>query len=179
MGSKNPVKVRAAEKVFSSIFPESEVRGIDVRIRTPKQPLGLRQTVEGAVRRARHAISVERSAAYGVGIEAGLVRVPHTITGWLDLQFTAVIDAAGIVTLGCGPGFEHPPQIVRSVTRGRLEVEEAMEGFTGIKDIGEREGAVGFLSRGTVNREDITVESIIMALLPRLNQALYHLRATV
>ena len=50
-----------------------------------------------------------------------------------------------------------------------------MEELSGIKRIGELQGAIGWLTRGIVDRHEISVQAVIMALIPRLNPSLYGL----
>ncbi len=73
------------------------------------------------------------------------------------------------MTVGCGPGFEHPPAVIKEVLERNIEINKAMGTFTGIKDIGKKMGAVGFLTRGALDRERITQDCIIMALIPWIN----------
>ncbi len=42
-----------------------------------------------------------------------------------------------------------------------------------MKDIGKREGAIGFLSEGRMNRQELTEIAVLMAMVPRLRRGLY------
>ncbi|MEM2226308.1 MAG: inosine/xanthosine triphosphatase [Candidatus Bathyarchaeia archaeon] len=179
VGSTNPVKIRATEKAFSRAFPGLEVIafGIEVESGVPPQPLG-EETIRGAMNRAAKAL--EKSGAdFGVGIEAGLFPFPNTLTGYLELQWCAVRDRAGRASLGCGPGFEQPPAIIEEVIRGGRDVEEAIHIVFGIKGIGRREGAIGLLSKGLMDREELTESAVLMALIPILNEGLYFKRRSL
>ncbi|MEM3793525.1 MAG: inosine/xanthosine triphosphatase [Candidatus Bathyarchaeia archaeon] len=179
VGSTNPVKIRATEKAFSRAFPGLEVIafGIEVESGVPPQPLG-EETIRGAMNRAAKAL--EKSVAdFGVGIEAGLFPFPNTLTGYLELQWCAVRDRAGRASLGCGPGFEQPPAIIEEVIRGGRDVEEAIHIVFGIKGIGRREGAIGLLSKGLMDREELTESAVLMALIPILNEGLYFKRRSL
>jgi non-canonical (house-cleaning) NTP pyrophosphatase len=48
-----------------------------------------------------------------------------------------------------------------------------MEVATGIEDIGEKMGAVGYLTKGKLNREELTEQAVLMALVPRIRKELY------
>jgi len=48
-----------------------------------------------------------------------------------------------------------------------------MEALTGIERIGHKMGAIGFLSRGLLDRAQLTEQAVLMALLPRLRPDLY------
>jgi inosine/xanthosine triphosphatase len=170
VGSTNPVKVRAVEEVLREFYPEIEVFGVEVSSKVSAQPLGMEETVRGAVNRARAAL---KHGELGVGIEAGLVEVPFAITGYMDVQFCAISDGE-VITLGAGSGFEYPPSVIRQVLRGR-EVGEVMEELSGIRNIGRKGGAIGFLSKGKLSRKELTKQAVLMAMLPRINRELYEL----
>ncbi len=173
VGTGNPVKVAAVRRAFSRLGIECEVLGVRTVTSVGPQPVGLRTIVRGAVERALGALRSSESD-YGVGIEAGFVEVPGTVTGYMNFQACAVVDGDLRVSLGMGPGFEFPTEAVNSVMRGEVaEVGVFMERLTGVKGIGSREGAVGYLSRGVVTRSDITEMAVIMAMIPRLNPSLY------
>jgi inosine/xanthosine triphosphatase len=167
VGSTNPVKVRAVGNVFRGIFPKPRVRGVDVTSKVPEQPFDA-DAIEGAIHRAREAL---KDSDYGVGIEAGLFR-NELIQDFLDVQYCAVVDKRGRVTLGHGPGFTYPPAVIARVKAGRT-VGEAMEELTGRKGIGRSTGAIGFLSGGRMDRTRLTEAAVLMAMVPRIRKDLY------
>ncbi|MEE9181055.1 MAG: DUF84 family protein, partial [candidate division NC10 bacterium] len=89
-----------------------------------------------------------------------------------DVQFCAVVDRAGTLTLGAGPAFQHPPVVLEEVEDGRT-VGEAWERLTGITDIGRKEGAIGFLTHSRLTREELTEAAVLMAMVPRIRRELY------
>jgi non-canonical (house-cleaning) NTP pyrophosphatase len=50
-----------------------------------------------------------------------------------------------------------------------------MEQLSGIKRIGQKSGAVGYLSKGLIDRTYFTELCVIMALIARMNSELYGL----
>jgi inosine/xanthosine triphosphatase len=174
VGTRNPAKVAAVTNIAVRIFKnEFKVVQVEVNSRVPRQPIGLRQTILGAVNRAKQARKAVRDAIYGVGIEAGLTRIPGTITGYFDIQFAAVADRKDRVTIGCGSGFEYPPKVLDEVLRSKKEIGEVMETLSGIEGIGERMGAIGYLSHGELDRRTLTEQAVLMAFIPRINEKLY------
>lgn len=167
VGTGNEVKVRAVERVLGRIYENVEVRGRKVDSGVSPQPYD-DDAVKGAAARAKQAIG---DGDLGVGIEAGLFRQEET-RRHLDIQYCAIADRAGRITIGCGPGFEHPPQIMKMVREGRT-VGEAVEALTGIKDIGRKEGAIGYLTAGRMNRQELTEIAVLMAMVPRIRRRLY------
>jgi inosine/xanthosine triphosphatase len=174
VGTRNPVKISAVVHAVERLLHEKfEVVQVEVNSGVPNQPVGLEQTILGAVNRAKHAIISVPRAEFGIGIEAGLVKVPEALTGYFDIQFAAVADKTGKVTVGCGSGFEYPPKVLREVLDKRKEIGDVMESLTGIENIGERMGAIGFLTHGQLDRQSLTEQAVLMALIPRINRELY------
>ncbi|AKG91117.1 inosine/xanthosine triphosphatase [Geoglobus ahangari] len=168
VGSKNPAKVAGVKRAFSSFFGDVEVESTEAESGVGNQPFN-GETILGAVNRARNAY--RKGFDFSVGVEAGLFEFPHTLTGYVDFQVACVYDGERH-TLGFGPGFEYPPQVVRDVLSGR-EVGEVMAELTGIENLGKRFGAIGFLTGKRVVRSDLTEIAVTMALIPWVNRDLY------
>jgi len=171
VGSMNPAKVAAVEAVMRRIYGEVEVVGTEVSSGVSEQPLSLDETVIGAVNRAKRALDAE-DADFGVGIEAGLVRFPHTLTGYINVQVGAVADSSGNVTVGHGPGFEYPPSVVERVLEGE-ESGLLIGEMVGDPDVKKKEGAIGFLTGGITSRGELAEMAVLMAMVPRLKERLY------
>jgi inosine/xanthosine triphosphatase len=176
VGSKNPVKIKAVKNVLRSFFGRKlRVKGVKVDLNLPKQPIGLEETIKGAIKRAKFALDFEKNVDYGIGIEAGLIKVPYTTSGYMDQQITAILDRNLYLTIGASSMFELPKSIVESIIKKNSEMEEVIEEFFGIKDIGKKQGAIGYFSYGKINRLKLTEQSVIMALIPRMNKRIYGL----
>lgn len=169
VGSGNPVKVQATKNVLEKIYDDLEVDAVEVNSGVPDQPIGLDQTIEGAINRAKGSYS--HGCDLGVGIESGLLKTPHTITGYVDLQWCAIHDGEKI-TLGVSAGFEYPPSVVEEVLKGR-EVGDVMDQLTGVDDLGEKMGAVSYLSHEMLDRTGNTEQCVMMAMIPRMNEEVY------
>jgi len=69
---------------------------------------------------------------------------------------------------------EFPEIVVRKILSGQArEAEEVMEEISGIREIGRKGGAVGYLTRDHVRRIDLCVQAVTSALIPRLSPQLY------
>ncbi len=168
-GTANPVKIQAIRNVFSKIFKDVEVISVAVDSKVGSEPFDS-DVIKGAVERAKQAYKSDVDLA--VGIEAGLFKNPYAISGYLDVQYCTIYDGEKI-TIGCGAGFEYPRKVVERVLREKKEIGAVMEELTGIKDIGETIGSIGYLSRRIVDRIALTEQAILMALIPRLNFKIY------
>lgn len=169
IGSMNKVKVDAVRNIFTQAFGLVEVVSIEPAEPLERQPMEER-TIQGAVRRAKEAIQ-KSSADYGVGIEAGLFH-NKVLNKYLDIQYCAVVDSSGKMTVGHGPGFEYPPGVIKSVLKGNT-VGDTMSMITGIEKIGHKQGSVGYLSDGMIDRTSLTEIAVLMALIPRIRKELY------
>jgi len=168
VGSTNPVKVKAVESVFRRVYGEVSVEAVAAAPGVPAQPFG-EETVTGAINRAKSAFAPEKFDL-GVGIEAGLFKVSEAeIT--IDIQYCAIYDGSWL-TLGCGSGFEYPSIVLGEVLAGK-EVGDVMSRVAGVENLGEKQGAIGFLSKGMLTRTQLTEQSVFMALIPRMNPHLY------
>ncbi len=167
VGTGNRIKVNAVRNVVSKFYSKVRIKGVPVDSEVPSEPFETK-VVLGAINRA---ISSIKDADFGVGIEAGLFWI-EPIKDYVDVQCCAVVDKAGRLTFGQGPGFSYPPTIVAMVKQG-MTVGQAMERLTGIKGMGSKHGAIGYLSDGKVIREEITRVAVFMAFLPRKKRELY------
>ncbi len=180
IGSANRVKVEAVRRICEQLYEYVDCYSCPVDSGVAEQPRGVDETVTGAINRARAALGevdenekeedgVEHDL--GVGIEAGLLPSPHE-DQWMDVQYCAVVDRTGRVTLGHGSGFAYPPSVIEAVDSGQT-VGEAMTQLTGIQDIGQKGGAIGHLTRDLLRRRSLTEQAVLMAFIPRIRQELY------
>lgn len=177
VGSLNPIKIEATRFVFKKFFGEAEVYSVKVETSIPAQPVGIEQVIRGALERAYQALNSMDGSDYGVGLEAGLIPYPGTITGYLNHQICALVDRELRVTFGSSMGFEFPSKVIESLKKGEVEeAEEVMEELTGIERIGEMIGAIGYLTKNSFKRLDLSIQAITSALIPRLNPNLYRSR---
>ncbi|MFQ5796572.1 MAG: inosine/xanthosine triphosphatase [Candidatus Bipolaricaulia bacterium] len=168
VGSDNPVKARAVENVFTRFRGPVTVQQVDVPSGVSEQPFD-EETVRGAIQRAEHALG---DADYGVGIESGLIWNP-VVESYFDVQFCAIVDRDGELSIGHGSGFIYPPQVIEAVLRGRT-IGEVMDELTGVEALGEKQGAIGYLSKGRLTRTELTEQAVLAALIPRITPELYN-----
>lgn len=169
VGSNNPIKAQAVKRVFARALGPTEVRLISVESGVPLQPFD-DDIAKGACERAKRAL---QDADFGVGIEAGLMW-HKSLQLYFDVQFCAIIGQDGTLTVGHGSGFVYPPRVIKQVLQGRT-VGDVMSELTGIDKIGHKGGAIGYLSKNLLTREQLTEQAVLMALIPRLRPELYAL----
>lgn len=186
IGSQNPNKVNAVKRVFAQFFPQLVLNfhSVDVPSGVSPQPIEWAVIVQGAKNRAMNAYDFFRKNVqnftsnlppnsepfFSVGIEAGLAPVPSTISGYLDFQICAIYNQNQQLSLGSGPGWEYPPQIVQALLKSPdLELGTIMGKISGDPQIGHHNGAIGYYSHQILARSTITEIAIQMALIPQLN----------
>jgi inosine/xanthosine triphosphatase len=160
VGSANRVKVEAVRTVMEKIFGDVRITAVEVDTGVPEQPFE-GQTREGAVNRAMRALGTHDLS---VGIEAGVF---ETVDGLYDYQYCAILDKEGKLTIGTGMGFRYPDEVSDLVRKG-YTVGDAVHRIYGDSDIGKKQGAIGLLSKGLVDRKSLTEQSVSAAMVPRL-----------
>ncbi|MCP4764556.1 MAG: inosine/xanthosine triphosphatase [archaeon] len=183
IGTQNHAKVEAVKKSFDFFFPNviKEYHSVNVNSEVGDQPIGLDDTINGAINRAKNAFNMtfnkiinNNDLHLGIGIEAGMIPIKQTETGYLDFQFTAIYQQNKRISLGCGSAFEYPSIIIKEILNGNAkEIGDVIEKISGIKDIKKKEGAIGLLTNNRLIRADILSQGILMALLPIINKKLY------
>jgi len=172
VGSRNPVKLNAAKEAFSIFFNKVEVAGIAVDSKVSSQPVG-DETFEGAENRALElrARNEEKllKANFFVGIEGGIIEL---FNRWFVFGVMCIIDERGMKSYGCTPLFESPLCITEELLRG-IELGDVMDELTGEDDTKQKQGAIGYFTRGVMDRKQYYVDGLIVALIPFLNRDLY------
>jgi len=172
VGSQNPVKIEATKEVFRKYFGQTNVIGIDVLSEVSAQPVD-EEMFEGAKNRALHLkkLSEEENlgADFFVGIEGGIVK---RYSRWFASGAACIIDNQERLGYGLSPCVELPEGIVDKLLSGS-ELGEVMEQISGKDNIKQKEGAIGFLSKGMMDRKDLYIHSLIAALVPLINKELY------
>jgi inosine/xanthosine triphosphatase len=175
VGSMNAVKIQAvkdAVSLYPELFTTAEVSGVEVQVEEFGHPKNMEEVTQGAVDRAKQALI---GNDFGFGLESGLVKVPHTRTGYLEIQMCAIYDGKNIY-IGSSPGFEWPPKVTELIASGKADGSQAfrMAGFTQNEKQGAQKGGIiGILTKGRVPREDQLRYSIMMALVQLENPEMY------
>ncbi len=162
VGSTNHVKVEAVRSVMERIFGDVRITAVSADSGVPSQPFEM-ETRQGAINRANDALG---SHDMSVGIEAGVFEMPD---GLYDFQYCAILDRKGRLTIGTGMGFRYPNKIADLVRKGST-VGEAVRAIYGNDDIGTKQGAIGLLSKGLIDRKTLTEQSVTAAMIPRLSE---------
>ncbi|MBC7107654.1 MAG: inosine/xanthosine triphosphatase [Methanomassiliicoccales archaeon] len=165
VGSDNPVKIRAVRSVMKKIYSNVIISASKVENHVGEQPWG-EDTLKGAIERAKRAIE---DADFGVGIEAGVFEMKD---GLFDVQYCAIIDKIGRITIGHGSGFKLPSCIEKDLRNGKT-VGKIFEEISETRNIGRKQGAIHFLTKGLMTRQKLTEQCVLAAMVPRIRYDLY------
>ena len=169
VGSKNPVKIAATQEVLRRVHGNGVgVEGVPVESGVADQPWGDEETLHGAVNRARAALTAD-GATWGVGLEGGLVEIDGRV---FTCAWCAVARDDGATGIAGGANLLLPPPVAEAV-RGGAELGPTMDALTGLQDTKRRQGAIGILTRGYLDRQS-AYEHVLTLALARLLSPVYY-----
>jgi inosine/xanthosine triphosphatase len=181
IGTKNKIKIGALRETIAGydFLAAAIVESVECGSAVSDQPKSLEETVCGAKNRARSAFNEGRealSAAQGdlsAGIEDGLMPVPGSLTGFMNLCVCAFYDGKRYY-LGTSAGFEYPPLAIDLVKKGK-DINQAFYelGLTDDPKVGSARGAIGILTKNRWCRKDTVKQSIVAALIQLDNKTIY------
>lgn len=173
VGSKNKTKVTAVEESIAGypLFADAIVEGVSVQVEEFGHPKNLEETVSGAIDRAKQAYP---GHTFGFGIEGGLMEVPHTKSGYMEVAACAIYDGTTI-HLGLSPACEWPKSVTERILTEGLDGSQAMkaEGLTSEDKIGSQKGFIDIVTKGRMDRTTFNKMAVMMALAHLENPELY------
>ncbi|MEK7532229.1 MAG: inosine/xanthosine triphosphatase [Patescibacteria group bacterium] len=165
VGSKNPVKVEAVREIIADypFLAGAEAIGVEVDSGVGNQPTSLDAAILGAQNRARAAF---QNCDVSIGLESGIMPVPHSRTGYMDFTACVIFDGEKMC-LGLSSCFEYPKEVTRLLIEENTEASNAFRaaGLTEHERIGYAEGAIGILTNGRLLRKEYTKQAIRNALI--------------
>jgi inosine/xanthosine triphosphatase len=166
VGSKNIIKISAVSEIVRDYphLKDAIVEGVETNSYVSNQPKSLEETINGAINRARSAFL---DCDYSIGIESGLIQVPNTKSGYMDVCVCAIYDGKEF-HLGLSSAWEFPnPAVMDLIVKEGFEMSEAINkaGMTKNKNIGSAEGAIGILTKGRLDRKEYTKQALRTALI--------------
>lgn len=175
VASKNQTKINAVKealKLYPKHFLNVEIKSVAVNIEEFGHPKNIGQTMQGAVERAKTAF---QDCDYSFGLEGGLIQVPLSKTGFMEVAACAIFDGKDIC-LGLGPAFEWPKDVLKLILKNEADASQAFKklGLTKSEKLGAAPGGIiGQLTFGRLTREEQIKQSIITALIQLENLELY------
>ncbi|NDJ59004.1 non-canonical purine NTP phosphatase [Enterobacteriaceae bacterium 4M9] len=163
--TQNPAKIKAILGAFELIFgPQScHIDAINVESGVPDQPIGSEETRRGARQRVENARLVRPDADFWVAIEAGIDE--GSTFSWVVIKDKNKVGEARSATLPL------PTSILERVLAGE-ELGPVMSQWSGISEIGRKEGAIGVFTAGHLTRSSVYHQAVLLALSP-FHNAIY------
>lgn len=173
IGSKNQTKVGAVGEMLKEYpqFGGAEVIPFDVNVKTYDHPISLEKTVQGAIDRAKGAF---QNCDLSFGIEGGLIEVPNSKTGYMEVAACAIYDGNQF-HLGLSSAYEWPKAVTDGIVNKGLDGSQALKeaGLTSHEKIGTAEGGISILTDGRLNRKEYNKQAVRMALIHLEHPELY------
>lgn len=165
VGSKNITKVQAVEEILKDypLFASAQVHAVNVQIEEFGHPKNINEVVAGATDRAKQA---QQGNDYGFGIEGGLMEVPGTKTGYMEVAACAIYDGTQ-VHLGLSPACEWPAAVIQHILHDGLDGSQAMKaaGITSEEKLGASKGFIDLATKGRMDRTAYNKAAVVMALI--------------
>lgn len=150
VGSTNPVKIAAAQLGSAGLWPEVRIVGTAVASGVGSQPASDAQTRRGAHNRALRALENNQEyEALGLGLEGGVWELNGEL--W-SVVWACVVDRSGYSSEVSGARLKVPKAIASLILQG-MEMGEAVERLTKIKDVKKAQGMFGVITRGILDRK--------------------------
>jgi inosine/xanthosine triphosphatase len=173
VGSKNETKVQAVAEALQSseFFKDVEIIPCDVVSEKFGHPITLELVVKGAMDRAQQAF---HDCDYSFGIEGGLIEVPATKSGYMEMAACAIYDGQKF-HLGLSPSHEWPKSVTDLIVHQGLDGSQALKraGFTDHEKIGTAGGGVAIFTHGKMDRKEYNKLAVLMALIHLENKEHY------
>ncbi len=156
VGSTNPVKINSVITAASETWPEVKVKGFSVKSGIPEQPIGDLVTKKGAANRAQAVLELAQQEGIktdflGVGLEGGVFDDEAGMM-WTTV-WIAVIDLKGDIYHANGARFPVPKIVAERIRRGQ-EMGPIIAQVVGEEDIRSKQGMIGIITEGFVDRTE-------------------------
>lgn len=161
VGSRNPVKVEAAQLGFTTFWPNQvwEVTACASPSGVRDQPMSDDEARDGAMSRAHHALHLA-AADFGVGLEGGLQK--HG-THWFNSGWVVVVSKSGFVGVATTIRMAVPTRLMDHVGRG-CELGVACDLVFGAKNSKQGAGHYGLMTDGLIDRTGAFRDAVVAAI---------------
>ena len=168
VASRNPVKVDATRDAFATLMPDTELEMLPISVESgvSDQPASDEETRRGARNRASNAYADQPDADFWVGLEGGIDVFEEQLMAfaWMAIRGrNGNISDARSATLPL-------PSAVKELIDSGMELGEANDQVFSTVNSKQGGGAYGLLTDGLYTRESIYSQTLILALIPFVNE---------
>ncbi|GIU07145.1 MULTISPECIES: inosine/xanthosine triphosphatase [unclassified Shewanella] len=169
VGSKNPVKVGAAQSALATLFPGSQIdcKGVDAPSLVAEQPMSEAETKQGAINRVKYCQDAYQ-ADYYIAMEGGVDLFDY---GPATFAYIAIAHKEQL-SLGRGAQLPLPMSVYQALTQDQ-ELGHVMDSMFNTVNIKQKGGAIALLTEGHATRQSNYTQAIILAMAPMLHPQLY------
>jgi inosine/xanthosine triphosphatase len=160
LGSTNPVKAEATLQAFETFYEDVEVLPLSLPSRVKPFPTSEKETIRGAVNRALAAKAAQPDAEFAVGIESGIV----SVEGRSYVRGYAVVVHGEEMGIGSSAAYEVSERLLKRIDPKTDESKRVIDSIFGERDVLDKEGVVGVLTRGKLVRTAVLRDAVILAL---------------
>lgn len=170
VASQNPVKIACVKGAFRKVLDVTgmEFIGTSVPSQVSAQPLTDKETLLGAQNRVKNARDKHPNAEYWVGIEGGI----EIKNGEMSAFAWVVIESRN-QSGKARTGVFYLPNKIAELVRADVELGHADDIVFQRKNSKQKDGAIGILTKGVIDRTLYYEQAVIMALIPFINPELY------
>ncbi|QGI65550.1 hypothetical protein CEK27_009521 [Fusarium fujikuroi] len=169
VASNNIPKIKATRDGFTQMLSDSyDFQGISVDSSVPDQPFSDEETLRGATNRAQNAQAARSEADFWVGIEGGVETHNGSICSF---AWIVIIGKDGKVGKARTSAYFLPEKTCQLLKEG-VELGHADDMVFGQTDSKNKQGSVGLLTGGVVDRAAYYTQAVILALIPFRNASL-------
>lgn len=165
VGTQNPVKVQAVRDAISEVWPTADCFGCRVESGVSAQPRSEDEAIKGATNRA--TASCERfDADLGIGLEGYTVDTSHGmfLSAWIAIVRQDDLSLPSVpVGLGSS-GRLLVPEVLAERIRNGDELGPLMDQVTSQQHTKQKQGAVGILTNGLIDRQEALRIGVLCAL---------------
>jgi inosine/xanthosine triphosphatase len=166
VGSTNPVKINAVINAASETWPGVIVKGFETNSSISEQPIGNLITKQGAENRAKIVLDIAKKNKItkdflAVGLEGGVFTDDEGVM-WTTV-WAVVIDLNGDIYHANGARFPVPTIIADRIKQGE-EMGPITANIVGEGDIKKKQGMIGIVTEGFVDRTEEYAGIVKMAL---------------
>lgn len=115
LGSTNKDKINILKEALAKLGEKAKITGVKVDSGVSEQPIGEKETIKGAINRARQAFSLHPEADLGIGLEGGLVKIKDR---YFLVCIAALIDSQKNLYLGISSKWPLPQEVSQEIDRG-------------------------------------------------------------
>ena len=161
VASENPVKIKVAEKAFSTVFPKEqfEFLGVKAESGVGDQPMG-EDTRLGANNRLSFILKKYPDADFWIAQESGLFEDKGMLT---NRAWIVISDKDNFIAESSTSNYYLPKKVEEYIKEG-LEQGDACDKFFNTVNLKYGQGAIGYLTEGVYDRTEYYLQSAVIAL---------------